>query len=83
MEENEVKMNLSEKNKKEENKASELFYNEYKWKSFLNNITYFFKIRLNTNNTISFSCSYLGTKEKNIFEKDLILIIQYHFLVHI
>ena len=74
MEENEVKMNLSEKNKKEENKASELFYNEYKWKSFLNNITYFFKIRLNTNNTISFSCSYLGTKEKNIFEKYFSLV---------
>ena len=70
MEKNEYKINKSEKNMKEENKISELFYNEYKWKSNKNNITYFFKIRLNTNNTISFSCSYLGTIDKNIFEKN-------------
>ena len=34
MEKNEYKMNLSEKNMKEENKRNKLFYNEYIWKSF-------------------------------------------------
>ena len=74
MEENEFKINKSEKNMKEENKISELFYNEYKWTSNKNNITYFFKIRLNTNNTITFSCTYLETKDKNIFEKNYSLV---------
>ena len=74
MEENEFKINKSEKNMKEENKINELFYNEYKWKSAKNNITYFFKIRLNTNNTISFSCSYLEIKEKCVFEKSFSLV---------
>ena len=74
MEENEFKLNKSEKNMKEENKINELFYNEYKWKSAKNNITYFFKIRLNTNNTISFSCTYLEIKEKCIFEKSFSLV---------
>ena len=61
--------NNTEKNNKEANITNELFYNEYKWKSTKDNITYFFKIRLNTDNTISFTCSYLGMKEKNTFEK--------------
>ena len=70
-----AKINLLEKNNMNEvNKTKELFYNEYKWKSAKNNITYCFKIRLNTNNTISFSCSYLGLKEKNNFEKCFSLI---------
>ena len=69
MESNDQKINLIEKKQNEVNKNSELFYNEYKWKSSKDNITYFFKIRLNTNNTISFSCSYFENKEKNIFEK--------------
>ena len=64
------KINLLEKNNMNEvNKTKELFYNEYKWKSPKDNIMYFFKIRLNTNNTISFSCSFMGNKEKNNFEK--------------
>ena len=69
MEVNDAKPNLLEKNANAVNKTTELFYNEYKWKSSKDNITYFFKIRLNTNNTISFSCSYSGNKEKNTFEK--------------
>ena len=69
MEVNDAKPNLLEKNANALNKTTELFYNEYKWKSSKDNITYFFKIRLNTNNTISFSCSYSGNKEKNTFEK--------------
>ena len=75
MEEHNLKLNNnSEKNNKEENITSELFYNEYKWKSIKDNITYFFNIRLNTNNTISFTCSYLGIKEKNTFEKYFSLV---------
>ena len=74
MESKDQNINLLEKEKKEENKSDELFYNEYKWKSSKDKITYFFKIRLNTNNTISFSCSYLGLKEKNNFEKCFSLI---------
>jgi len=69
MEVNDAKPNLLEKNANAVNKTTELFYNEYKWKSSKDNITYYFKIRLNTNNTISFSCSYSGNKEKNTFEK--------------
>lgn len=34
----------------------------------------FFKIRLNTNNTISFSCSFMGNKEKNNFEKSYSIV---------
>ena len=74
METNDFKINLSEKSEKEINKTSELFYNEYKWKSYKNNITYFFKIRINTNNTISFSSSYLENKEKVNFEKCFSLV---------
>jgi hypothetical protein len=74
MEGNEFKINITGKNMKEENKINELFYNEYKWNSYKNNITYYFKIRLNTNNTISFSCSYLEAKDKNIFEKNYSLV---------
>ena len=74
MESNDHKINSLEKNGKEEDKNSELFYNEYKWKTSKDNIAYFFKIRLNTNNTISFSCSFIENKEKNNFEKCYSLI---------
>ena len=42
MESNDHKINSLEKNVKEEDKNSELFYNEYKWKTSKDNITYFF-----------------------------------------
>ena len=75
MEVNDLNINNNTENiNKEANTTSELFYNEYKWKSSKDNITYFFKIRLNTNNTISFTCSYLGIKEKNTFEKYFSLV---------
>ena len=75
MEVNDLNINNNTENiNKEANITSELFYNEYKWKSSKDNITYFFKIRLNTNNTISFTCSYLGIKEKNTFEKYFSLV---------
>ena len=66
---------VEEKKSKKMNKAEDLFYYEYKWKSVKDDITYYFKIRLNTNNTISFSCLYIGTNhEKNNFEKFFSLI---------
>ena len=75
MEVNDLNINNNTENiNKEANITSLLFYNEYKWKSSKDNITYFFKIRLNTNNTISFTCSYLGIKEKNTFEKYFSLV---------
>ena len=59
---------------KDSNNDNDLFYNEFKWKSIKDNITYFFKIRLNTNNTISFFCSYYENKQKNNFEKYFSLV---------
>ena len=48
----------------------ELFLNEYNWELTKDTNDYSFKIRLNTNNTILFSCSLTNiNKEKLYFEK--------------
>ena len=69
-----------EKNLKEEDilniigNKSELFLNEYNWDSIKDENHYFFKIRLNTNNTILFSCSTSeSTKQKFFFENNFSL----------
>ena len=46
----------------------ELFLNEYNWDSFKENNDYSFKIRLNTNNTILFSCTMNAKNEKLYFD---------------
>ena len=66
-----------EKNLKEEDilniigNKSELFLNEYNWDSIKDENHYFFKIRLNTNSTILFSCSTSeSTNQKFFFENN-------------
>ena len=50
---------------------TELFLNEYNWDSIKDENHYFFKIRLNTNSTILFSCSTSeSTNQKFFFENN-------------
>ena len=59
---------------------SELFLNEYNWDSIKDENHYFFKIRLNTNSTILFSCSTSeSTKQKFFFENNYSLKDLHYF----
>ena len=69
-----------ERNLKEEdilniiNNKNDLFLNEYNWDSIRDDNHYFFKIRLNINSTILFSCSTSeSTKQKYFFENNFSL----------
>ena len=63
--------NYNEKNINIYEDKDELFLNEYDWESTKEEFVYFFKIRLNTNNTILFSCSTINiNNEKIVFENN-------------
>ena len=56
------------------NNKEELYLNEYNWEKSKDDNEYSFKIRLNTNNTILFSCLIINlNKEKNYFDNNFSL----------
>ena len=66
-----MEQNYKDKNYNFYEEKEELFLNEYNWESTKDEFDYFFKIRLNTNNTILLSCSTINlNNDKLIFENN-------------